>query len=117
VVKHWGEARGGLIVEETGLVKKGEQSGGVHRQYAGTAGRIGNWQMGVVPAYADPKGRTVLDRALYLPAEWTKEKARGHRAGVPATVAVATKAVLAQQMIARALAARVPARGVTGESV
>jgi SRSO17 transposase len=54
-------------------------------------------------AYASPKGRTLLDRALYLPEEWTKDKPRCQQAGVPDTVAFATKPVLAKQMIAQAL--------------
>src|SRR5437870_5434674 len=58
VIKHLGDARGVLIVDETGFVKKGEQSVGVQRQYSGTAGRIENCQIGVFLAYAGPKGRT-----------------------------------------------------------
>jgi SRSO17 transposase len=117
VIQHLGDARGVLIVDETGVVKKGERSVGVQRQYSGTAGRIEHCQMGVFLAYARPQGRTFLDRALYLPQAWTTDKARCHRAGVPATVAVATKPVLAEQMIARALDAGLPARWVTGDAV
>ena len=117
VVKHLGDARGVLIVDETGFVKKGEHSVGVQRQYSGTAGRIENCQIGVFLAYATPKGRTFLDRALYLPEEWTKDKSRCQQARMPDTMAFATKPVLAKQMIARALDAGVPARWVTGDSV
>jgi SRSO17 transposase len=117
VVEHLGDKHAVLIVDETGFVKKGGQSVGVQRQYSGTAGRIENCQIGVFLAYASPKGRTFLDRALYLPEEWTKDKARCHQAGVPKTVAFATKPALAQHMIARALQAGVPARWVTGDSV
>jgi SRSO17 transposase len=117
VVKHLSDPRAVLIVDETGFVKKGEQSVGVQRQYSGTAGRIENCQIGVFLAYASPKGRTFLDRALYLPQEWTKEKQRCRQAGVPETVGFATKPVLAQHLIARALDAGVPAQWVTGDSV
>jgi SRSO17 transposase len=117
VVEHLGDKGAVLIVDETGFVKKGEHSVGVQRQYSGTAGRIENCQIGVFLAYASPKGRTFLDRALYLPEEWRQDQARCHQAGVPDTVAFATKPVLAKQMIARALAAGVPARWVTGDSV
>jgi SRSO17 transposase len=68
-------------------------------------------------AYASSKWRTFFDRALYLPAEWTKDKPRCQQAGVPQTVAFATNPSLARQMIARALDAGVPARRVTGDSV
>lgn len=117
VVKHLGDARGVLIVDETGFVKKGDQSVGVQRQYSGTAGRIENCQIGVFLAYATAKGRTFLDRALYLPEEWIKDKSRCQRAGVPETVGFATKPILARQMLARALDAGVPAQWVTGDSV
>jgi SRSO17 transposase len=50
-------ARGVLIVDETGFVKKGMKSAGVARQYSGTAGRIENSQVGVFAAYASPRGR------------------------------------------------------------
>jgi hypothetical protein len=36
-----------LIIDETGDLKKGSQSVGVQRQYAGTAGRIENAQVAV----------------------------------------------------------------------
>src|SRR5215813_648138 len=117
VVEQLGDEQAVPIVDETGFVKKGEQSVGVQRQYSGTAGRIENCQIGVFLAYASPKGRTFLDRALYLPEEWTKEKVRCHQAGVPDTVAFATKPVLAKHLIARALAAGGPARWVTGDAV
>ena len=36
-----------------------------------TAGRIENCQIGVFLAYASARGRTLLDRELYLPQVWT----------------------------------------------
>jgi SRSO17 transposase len=117
VVEHLGDKQAVLIVDETGFVKKGKQSVGVQRQYSGTAGRIENCQIGVFLVYASTKGRTFLDRALYLPQAWTQDKPRCRQAGVPETVGFATKPMLAKQMIARALAAGVPARWVSGDSV
>jgi len=117
VVEHLGDSEGVLIVDETGFLKKGEQSAGVQRQYSGTAGGIENCQMGVFLAYSASGGRTFLDRALYLPRSWTDDAERCQAAGVPETVAFATKPALARQMIGRALEAGVPARWVTGDSV
>src|SRR5215469_2742794 len=117
VVEHLGDKQAVLIVDETGFVKKGAQSVGVQRQYSGTAGRIENCQIGVFLVYASAKGRTFLDRELYLPQAWTQDKPRCQQAGVPDTVGFTTKPMLAKQMIARALAARVPARWVSGDSV
>ena len=67
VVEHLGDASGVLVVDETGFLKKGNKSVGVQRQYSGTAGRIENCQIGVFLTYATAKGRTLLDRELYLP--------------------------------------------------
>ncbi len=41
-----------LVIDETGLLKKGHKSVGVQRQYSGTAGRIENCQIGVFLSYA-----------------------------------------------------------------
>src|ERR687884_593825 len=109
VVEHLGDARGVLVVDETGFLKKGTKSVGVARQYSGTAGRTENCQIGVFLAYASPKGRAFLDRALYLPKVWAEDGDRRAEAGVPQTVPFATKAALAKAMLQRAFAAGVPA--------
>jgi SRSO17 transposase len=112
-----GDPDGVLIVDETGFLKKGTKSVGVARQYSGTAGRIENCQIGVFLGYATPRGRALLDRALYLPKEWAEDRQRCRAAGVPRGTRFATKLVLARRMIERALAAGVPARWVTADAV
>ena len=116
VVEAIGDAeRGVLIVDETGFLKKGTRSAGVARQYSGTAGRIENAQVGVFLAYASARGRALIDRELYLPKEWTDDRPRCYQAGIPDTVSFATKPVLAQKMIERAVAAGVPFGWLTGD--
>ena len=61
VVEHLGDPEGVLIVDETGFLKKGDQSVGVQRQYSGTAGGIENCQVGVFLAYHTQQGHTFLD--------------------------------------------------------
>jgi SRSO17 transposase len=117
VTHHLGDPQAVLIIDETGFLKKGEKSAGVQRQYSGTAGRIENCQIGVFLAYASPRGRTFLDRALYLPQQWAENSERRQAAGVPAEVQFATKPYLARQMIERALQAGVPCKWVTGRQV
>jgi SRSO17 transposase len=117
VVEHLGDPDGVLVIDETGFLKKGTKSVGVARQYSGTAGRIENCQIGVFLAYATGRGRTFLDRELYLPREWATDPVRRKAAGMPDAVAFATKLQLARQMITRALAAGVPCRWVTGDAV
>jgi SRSO17 transposase len=114
-VEHLGEREGMLAVDETGFLKKGTKSAGVQRQYSGTAGRIENCQLGVFLAYTTSKGRALIDRELYLPKSWTGDRARCREASVPDEVEFATKTVLAQAMLARALDAGVPARWVTAD--
>src|SRR6266571_3126922 len=109
-----GDPNGVYVLDETGFLKKGKKSVGVQKQYSGTAGRIENCQIGVFLAYASPRGRTFLDRELYLPKEWTEDRARCDEAGVPVDVVLATKPQLAQRMLERALSAGVPAAWVTG---
>jgi SRSO17 transposase len=117
VVQQLGDADAVLVIDETGFVKKGWHSAGVARQYSGTAGRIENCQIGVFLGYAGRLGHALLDRALYLPEEWTKERERCRQAGIPEDRRFATKPQLAKAMRQRALGAGVPARWVTGDSV
>jgi len=117
VCEQLGDPRGVLVIDETGFVKKGEHSAGVQRQYSGTAGRVENCQIGVFLTYATPRGRTFLDRELYLPASWIQDPERCEGAGIPADVAFATKPELALQMLERALDAGVPSAWVTADEV
>jgi SRSO17 transposase len=68
-------------------------------------------------AYASRRGQALLDRELYLPEGWTADPARCRQAGIPEDRRFATKPALAQQMLARALAAGVLATWVTGDRV
>ena len=117
VVEHLGDPGAVLVVDETGFVKKGTASAGVAKQYTGTVGKVEQAQVGVLLAYASPKGVAFVDRTLYLPQEWTDDPARSQRAGIPATVSFATKPQLAQVQLERALEGRVPAAWVTADSV
>ncbi len=117
VVESLGDPDAVLILDETGFLKKGTKSAGVARQYTGTAGRIENAQVGVFLAYASRHGTAFLDRALYLPEEWTSDPKRCEAAGIPEGTAFATKIRLAKQMLERAFAAGVPAAWVTGDEV
>jgi SRSO17 transposase len=117
VIEQLGEADGTLVVDETGFLKKGKKSAGVARQYSGTAGRRENSQIGVFLLYASAKGAAFIDRALYLPEEWTQDHVRCREAGIPDEVEFATKGGQAKLMLARAFAAGVPADWVVGDTV
>lgn len=117
VQEQLGEEDGVFVVDETGFVKKGNQSAGVGRQYSGTAGRIENCQIGVFLGYASRKGTALIDRRLYLPQEWIEDKERRKKAGIPQETERVTKPKLAKAMLEHAFAAGMPGQWVTGDSV
>ena len=117
VVESLGDPDAGLVLDETGFLKKGTKSAGVARQYTGTAGRIENAQVDVFLAYASRHGVAFLDRELYLPEEWTGDPERCEAAGIPEGTVFSTKIRLARAMLERAFAAGVPAAWVTGDEV
>src|SRR3954466_12465590 len=117
VVEHLGDDDAVLVLDETGFLKKGTKSAGVHRQYSGTAGRVENCQIGVFLGYASRHGRALIDRALYLPQTWTQDRPRCRDAGIPDEVAFATKPKIARAMLERAVLAHVPYAWVAGDSV
>jgi SRSO17 transposase len=116
-IEHLGDPHGGVVIDETGFLKKGRHSVGVARQYSGTAGRVENCQIGVFLAYASACGHALLDRELYLPKEWAQDRERCTRAGIPPERTFATKPELARRMLERVFEAGVPAAWVTGDSV
>ena len=117
VVEALGCASGVLVVDETGFLKKGRHSVGVGRQYSGTAGRVGNCQVGVFLSYASAYGQALIDRRLYLPEAWAKDRERRHKAQVPEDVAFATKPAIARDLITSALDAGVPCAWVLADAL
>src|SRR5436853_7294882 len=117
VIEHLGDDDAVLVLEETGFLKTGTKSAGVHRQSSGTAGRIENCQIGVFLGYASRHGRALIDRALYLPQGWAGDAGRRAGAGVPAAVAFATKPKLGRAMLERALDAGAPCAWVEVDTV
>jgi SRSO17 transposase len=117
VIQHLEDPNGVLVRDETGCVKNGRHSAGVARQYTGTVGKVENCHIGVFLGYASPLGQALVDRERYLPQEWTNARERCRQAGSPENRGFATKPQLARQMLARAFAASVPAKWVTGDCV
>lgn len=105
------------VIDESGFLKKGDQSAGVARQYSGTAGKIDNCQIGVFLSYASEHGHTLMDRELYLPKAWTDDRERCRKAGIPDERVFATKPELARQMLERTFAAGVALAWIAGDSV
>jgi SRSO17 transposase len=99
------------IVDDTSHVKKGQHSVGVARQYCGRLGKRDNCQVAVSLSFANAYGSMPLDYRLYLPQEWTSDRARCHKAGVPENIEFRTKGQIAREQTARVLANKIP-RGV-----
>jgi SRSO17 transposase len=107
--QHWKEVEtdlgaddGVLMVDGSDFPKQGGYSVGVKRQYCGELGKRANCQAGVFVGYVSSQGYTLLDRRLYVPAEWLTDDAyaeRRRQCGMPPEVTFQTKPELAQEMI------------------
>ncbi|WP_425363716.1 IS701 family transposase [Candidatus Tisiphia endosymbiont of Hybos culiciformis] len=90
--------QGYLTFDDTGFLKKGDQSSGVQRQYTGTAGRVENCQIGTFMGYKTQKGHNLLDGKLYLPESWLNDPQRCRKAGIPEGLKFEKKALQAAGM-------------------
>ena len=115
--EEFGEADAIVVIDETGFLKQGENSVGVHRQYCGTAGKVTNCQVATFLGYLGSRGHVLLDRRLYLPKVWCEDKARREAARIPADLTFATKPQLAAEMLRQAWRRGIPMRWVTGDEV
>jgi SRSO17 transposase len=109
-----GERDGILVFDPSGVIKQGKASAGVARQWCGRAGKVDNCQVGVYMGYVSRKEHALVDTRLYLPKEWTKDKKRCRRAGVPKEVRFRTRHELALEML-REHRAVLPHAWVTGD--
>jgi len=75
-----------LVIDESGIPKKGKHSAGVARQYCGQLGKVENCQVGVYGALAHRDKVTLTDARLFVPREWTNDPERCRRAGIPEEV-------------------------------
>jgi SRSO17 transposase len=117
VAEALGDEKGTINIDETGFPKKGKKSVGVKRQYSGTLGRVDNCQIGVFANYFSPLGHTFIDRKIYLPEEWCRDRQRRDEAGVPQNVVFRTKPELGLEMIRTAAREEVPFQWVGGDCV
>ncbi len=73
----------GLIIDESGWVKKGEKSVGVGWQYCGNVGKISNSQVAVFACLSNGDFASMVDTRLYLPEDWCNDPDRCKEAGIP----------------------------------
>jgi len=99
--KDMGESRGVTIFDESGFVKKGNESAGVARQYCGSIGKVENSQVGVFAGYASRHGYALVDKRLYIPEVWFDEdhKEKRKKVVLPDDLTFKTKPQLAAEML------------------
>lgn len=97
----------GLIIDETGTVKKGNKSVGVGWQYCGNVGKIANSQVSVMACLCNSDYASMVDARLYLPKDWCEAPARCQEAGIPEeSRKFKTKIEIAREMILHQLELR-----------
>ena len=109
-----GEASGVLVIDPSGVLKQGKASVGVARQWCGRAGKVDNCQVGVYLGYVSRKEHALVDTRLYLPKEWTRDRKRCRRAGIPKEVCFCTRHALGLDML-REHRAALPHAWVAGD--
>lgn len=108
----------GYIIDESAHLKKGNNSAGVSRQYAGVVGKVDNCQVGVYASLVWQCHSTLVNCRLFLPESWTSNPERCERAGIPPDArAFKTKLELALDMVTADMAAGVEFGWVGGDGV
>jgi SRSO17 transposase len=90
-----------MIFDESGFVKKGDDSIGVAKQYCGTIGKVDNCQVGVFAGYVSEHGYALVDKRLFIPEKWFTDDYSGRRkkCKLPEDTAFKTKPQLAAEML------------------
>jgi SRSO17 transposase len=109
-----GEEDGVIVFDPSGFPKSGKESVGVARQWCGRLGKVDNCQVAVFMGYASSKEHALVDTRLFLPKEWTQDKKRREKAGVPKELRYRTRHQLCLEMLA-AHGDRLPHAWVAGD--
>jgi SRSO17 transposase len=76
VGRQLGEEEGVIVFDPSAFPKSGRQSVGVAKQWCGRLGKVENCQVAVFMGYVSSQEHALVDTRLYLPREWTQDKAR-----------------------------------------
>jgi SRSO17 transposase len=101
IADEMGDPDGVLMFDESGFVKKGQDSVGGARQYCGALGKVEHCQVGVFAAYASRHGYALVDKRLFLPEAWWSDAyaARRARGNVPPELTLQSQPQLAAAMV------------------
>jgi len=116
-LRHKVPVRGGvLIVDDTGIPKRGDHSVGVHRQYSGTLGKVGNCQVVVSTVLRSRRSTWPIAMELYLPEKWANDEWRRDSAAIPDHVRFRPKWGMALEQIDAALESDLEVRCVVADA-
>lgn len=91
------------LIDETGVVKKGDKTPGVQHQYCGAVGKVENCVVSVHLAVRHGAFLAMLDSDLYLPDEsWDRDRDRRAAAHIPDAITHRPKWVIALEQLDRA---------------
>ena len=94
-----------LSVDETSIIKKGNGSVAVQRQWCGRFGKVDNCQVGVFANLCNGEHHTLVDCRLYIPESWAKDPERCRKAGIPeCNIVFKPKTQLALELVRNARA-------------
>ncbi|MGH3187222.1 MAG: IS701 family transposase [Streptosporangiaceae bacterium] len=85
----------GLAIDETADLKKGKATACVSPQHAGVTGTVENCLTWVFAALVTASGQAWAWFDLYMPERWATDQRRRREAGIPGSLAFATKPALA----------------------
>src|SRR5579864_2504410 len=91
------------LIDETSVVKKGQETPGVQRQYLGTIGKVENGIVTVHLGYCHGEFKTLLDSDLFLPQSWSDDRPRCRAAGIPENLVYRPKTKIAVEQVRHAL--------------
>lgn len=114
VSRKLGDAEGIIVFDPSAFPKAGKESVGVARQWCGRLGKIDNCQVGIYMGYVSRHEHALVDMRLFLPKEWTKDKRRREKAGVPKSIRYRTRHKLCLEMLAEH-GQQLPHAWVTGD--
>jgi SRSO17 transposase len=105
VAARWSHRDAIGIIDETSFAKKGRCTPGVKHQYCGSLGKQNNCTVTVHLAYSAPGGfRSLIDGELFLPEDWSLDRDRCRKAGIPEDMVYRPKWKIALELRDRAVA-------------
>ena len=90
-----------VVLDETSIPKKGQNSVGVAHQYLGCLGKVHNGQVAVTLHGTWDNDDLPLTSQLYLPKDWAEDADRRKQAKVPEEITFQTKSEIAYALLGR----------------